>query len=438
MSSSEVEEVELEPVEADEVEQPPPLSRAEWNNLRMDAKQVLRSLDQEQHLDLAKHLYSAHLLHRKPENQGKTRFPTVRWTAWPMSATAPSRQTVGSSQYHRMVMDHRAPVPKAQITYTDPGRPAQYPLADQTTPAISAGLFTDPVRGGRKDPFDADDIYPGDIEDEGEEATEQEATDARATLLRATDDLIFELNASFQRTVHNRIHKAHIHGDRIIPIVAPEPTLPVQSRERVFAVINQILDVQAEKKCRRLKDWKDVVEDHALSGHTISRCRRLFLEHEDVGIRKKKQKKKHRNMRDLDIDELRTLNLMTDKSGLLGTPTPTSTARPSDADLLADMTISFQDDLPELEKQRKMIKKAQASSQRRSMAQLKLKSVPPLKLIDRQIYKKAQKNPAWTKQYAISQDAFVVDPRSVSQQRRLAAERLLLFSNSLSTNSTPP
>lgn len=226
--------------------------------MHMDGKRILQTLEEEQQLDLAKHLYSVSVLRRikVDESDDKNTFGMANWDAWPDTAhPLPSRmKREAREEAEARVLDHRVARPRVKKLYTDPIDPGASVLARVKT------------------------------------KTENENTDDDSRSKMARDILMFELNAAFERAVTKRIHaRRRANGEKIQPTIEHPIEVPDDGRARLLDAVDDAMAklfsstaLKTKSAPRRfatgakLLNWMDVVGDHAQLGRTLERCKSLF------------------------------------------------------------------------------------------------------------------------------------------------------------------
>jgi hypothetical protein len=243
------------------------------NKEKPEYHHILLALDLEQHKDLAKHLYSAHLMHRRPALREKHLFPAGLWSEWPIPSNDWSHGNKRRKIREAGNFDHRVPIPRSVKEYTDVDEPRRSLLG-------LAAVETFPI----------EHVEPPEEFFAGRRVVQPEIEPdpyAERKLTRARKLLMFELKANFQHQIHQKISKdrsLRTKNRRLVPMVDPCPNMGVQSRVKVMDMINRVLDRLALERERYIHrthenmsaDWQYIIMNDVLVGDTMGRCARLF------------------------------------------------------------------------------------------------------------------------------------------------------------------
>jgi hypothetical protein len=230
--------------------------------MHMDGKRILQTLEEEQQLNLAKHLYSVSVLRRiKLEKMGDTnKFGMASWDAWPSTAhPIPTRVTRAAREgVERAAMDHRVSKPRVKKLYTDTADPQSDILLSQA----EAGMTLEEDDSSSK---------------------------------RARDILSFEIDSAFERAVTRRIYARRAAGEKIQPLIEPPIQLRASARNQILATVHNVLDRlsgsqlgsrkltsapsrSGPAKETKLLNWIDVVSDDVCVRRVLDRCKALFVD----------------------------------------------------------------------------------------------------------------------------------------------------------------
>lgn len=348
----------------------------------MDAKSSLALLEGSHRTDLALHLYCAHLVRRVSyqyllNNQyssrklgrfqnielrtyGQLYWPSSPWHPW---ASSPSAKFKDDDTY-----TEGAPVLRNYKLFTD----IQNPKGDFILENLPVTLV------------------PGE--------NEREQILPSATLSS-------ELDASFQKVIHKRIHE---EGKEVG--IEQTPILPLQSKSEIFEMVNGLLDkllkesqqsrkpkVKSARKSPHSKvhayiwNWQDIISEYSAVEDSFGRCKRLFYDQsenvsEALPIRLDAQYLNFmQNFKGKPFKSSRIVEKLSDKSRRI----------PNNNDLIVDMLI---EDTPELDEYTpmynhiiKMIKERK-KQMKRSRNEISMRS---LKYLDKRLYGRLKRERAF-------------------------------------------
>lgn len=204
---------------------------------REEYKQVCQLLESNHEQDLSRHLYTAYLTKQTRIQSKLFEFPLNEWTEWPIHW----RKKIRNDNERNNEVGDLLILPGIDTTYTKSTEPRELPSRNE----ISATQLT------------GDD-----------------------SLDKASGILMSEIDTTFKRLIYNKIHKQFSEGDRsrLVPVVTPEPQLPLQTRTRLLEMINMFFDdVIADSRGKiNLKNWADVYRRFETVGNTSKRSLNLF------------------------------------------------------------------------------------------------------------------------------------------------------------------
>ncbi|ODV86975.1 hypothetical protein CANARDRAFT_184774, partial [[Candida] arabinofermentans NRRL YB-2248] len=193
--------------------------------IRKEAVSIMKTMDDEFCNDLAIHLYMVHMLDTQNNFVGNKEF-----TAWPL----PKDQI---------------PIPTGSLQY-----------CDELNPVLTQAEIKEKQKGL---------VQYSSLGNDSKDRPENYMLEFTKTLTDPVNELSFELQAAFQRAIHEKVNEVNeenlVNENKEIdfdeyyePIIDPPIQMPPQVKNELFSKINELIDHLIIQRTNNLEDTPDL------------------------------------------------------------------------------------------------------------------------------------------------------------------------------------